>query len=212
MRSASLRVGPVQFGKVLVLGAALMATACITINVYFPATAAEKTADKIIDDIVGSDAKTTSKDDKRSALPPASSGVLLAAAGAVLDFVVPAANAAQADLNVSTPAIRQLVASMEERHTRLKKYYDAGAIGLTRDGLVEVRDQNLVPLPERNAARKLVADENADRANLYREIAAGNGHPEWETDIRNTFGERWASRASSEGWYYQDKDGAWQKK
>jgi len=212
MRSASLRVGPVQFGKVLVLGAALMAAACVTINVYFPAAAAEKAADKIIDDIVGSDAKTTSKDDKRSALPPASSGVLLAAAGAVLDFVVPAANAAQADLNVSTPAIRQLVASMEERHTRLKKYYDAGAIGLTRDGLVEVRDQNLVPLPERNAARKLVADENADRANLYREIAAGNGHPEWETDIRNTFGERWASRAASEGWYYQDKDGAWQKK
>lgn len=218
MRSASLRVGPLRFeparaGKLLVLGVALMVAACVTINVYFPAAAAEKAADKIIDDIVGSDAKTTtSKDDKRSAIPPVAGDVLLAAAGSVLDLVVPRAEAAQADLNVSTPAIRQLVASMEERHTRLKKYYDAGAIGLTRDGLVEVRDQNLVPLPERNAARKLVADENADRANLYREIAAGNGHPEWETDIRNTFAERWASRAASEGWYFQDKSGAWQKK
>lgn len=207
MRSASSRVG-----KVLVLGAALLAAACVTINVYFPAAAAEKAADKIIDDIVGGDAKTTNKDDKRSAVPPTSGTVLLAAVGSVLDFVVAPAEAAQADLNVSTPAIRQLVASMEERHTRLKKYYDTGAIGLTRDGLIEVRDQNLVPLPERNSARKLVADENADRANLYREIAAGNGHPEWETDIRNTFGERWVSRAASEGWYYQDKDGAWQKK
>ena len=138
--------------------------------------------------------------------------MLLAAAGSVLDFVLPRAEAAQADLNVSTPAIRQLVASMEERHTRLKKYYDSGAIGLTRDGLVEVRDQNLVPLPERNSTRKLVADENADRANLYREIASANGHPEWETDIRNTFAERWASRAAGEGWYYQDGSGAWQKK
>jgi uncharacterized protein len=207
-----MRFAPLRVSKLLVLGAALMAAACVTINVYFPAAAAEKAADKIIDDIVGSEAKTTSKDDKRSALPPSANAVLLAAAGAVLDFVVPTADAAQADLNVSTPAIRQLVASMEERHTRLKKYYDAGAIGLTRDGLVEVRDQNLVPLPERNAARKLVADENADRANLYREIAAGNGHPEWETDIRNTFGERWTSRAANEGWYYQDKSGAWQKK
>jgi uncharacterized protein YdbL (DUF1318 family) len=207
MRSAPLRVG-----KLLMLGVALMVAACVTINVYFPAAAAEKAADKIIDDIVGSEAKTTSKDDKRSAIPPTSGAVLLAAAGSVLDFVVAPAEAAQADLNVSTPAIRQLVASMEERHARLKKYYDAGAIGLTRDGLVEVRDQNLVPLPERNSARKLVADENADRANLYREIAAGNGHPEWETDIRNTFGERWASRAASEGWYFQDKNGAWQKK
>jgi uncharacterized protein len=210
MRSVPLR-------KVLMLGVALMATACVTINVYFPAAAAEKAADKIIDDIVGSEAKSTSKDDKRSAIPPASGTVLLVTAGAVLarsilDVVVAPAEAAQADLNVQTPAIRQLVASMEERHTRLKKYYDAGAIGLTRDGLVEVRDQNLVPLPERNAARKLVADENADRANLYREIASANGHPEWETDIRNTFAERWASRAAGEGWYFQDKSGTWQKK
>jgi uncharacterized protein len=212
MRSASLRFGPVRFGKVLVLGAALALAACVTINVYFPAAAAEKAADKIIDDIVGSEAKTTSKDDKRSAVPPESGAVLLAAAGAVLDFLVPTAEAAQADLNVSTPAIRQLVAAMEERHTRLKKYYDSGAVGLTRDGLVEVRDQNLLPLPERNTTRKLVADENADRANLYREIATANGHPEWETDIRNIFAERWASRAAGEGWYFQDSSGAWQKK
>jgi uncharacterized protein YdbL (DUF1318 family) len=196
----------------LVLGVALMVAACVTINVYFPAAAAEKAADKIIDDIVGSEAKPAKKDDKRSAIPPASGSVLLAAAGSVLDFVMSPAEAAQPDLNVSTPAIRQLVASMEERHARLKKYYDSGAIGLTRDGLVEVRDQNLVPLPERNAARKLVADENADRANLYREIAGANGHPEWETDIRNTFADRWASRAGGEGWYFQDKNGTWQKK
>lgn len=207
-----MRSAPLQLGKLLVLGAALAMAACVTINVYFPAAAAEKAADKIIDDIVGSEATTTNKDDKRSALPSPPGAVLLAAAGSVLDLLVSPAEAAQADLNVSTPAIRQLVASMEERHARLKKYYESGAIGLTRDGLVEVRDQNLVPLPERNSTRKLVADENADRANLYREIAAGNGHPEWETDIRNTFAERWASRAAGEGWYFQDKDGNWQKK
>jgi uncharacterized protein YdbL (DUF1318 family) len=77
--------------------------------------------------------------------------------------------------------------------------------------LVEVRDQNLIPLPERNAARKLVADENADRANLYREIASANGHPEWEADIRKTFAERWSSKAAA-GWYYQDSSGTWKQK
>ncbi len=137
--------------------------------------------------------------------------MLLAAVGSALDFIVAPAQAQAADLNVSTPAIRQLTQSMEARHAQLKKYYDAGAIGLTRDGLVEVRDQNLVPLPERNAVRKLVADENADRANLYREIATANGHPEWETDIRTTFAERWASKALP-GWYYQDKSSAWKQK
>lgn len=197
--------------KVAALTLAL--SACVTINVYFPAAAAEKAADKIIEDVWGPGAQqeTSKPADKRSAVFEFNGQrVLLAAAGSVLDFLVPPANA-QADLNIATPAVRQLTQSMEARHSQLKKYYDSGAVGLTRDGLVEVRDQNLIPLPERNGARKLVADENADRANLYREIASGNGHPEWESDIRSTFAERWIGKASP-GWYYQDKGGAWKQK
>lgn len=208
MRFASFKVG-----TLLALLSCLLVAACVTINVYFPAAAAEKAADKIIDDIWGGNSQApVNHDNKRGAAVPArAEDMLLAAAHSVLNLLVPAAQAAQADLNVSTPAIRQLTQSMEARHAQLKKYYDSGAIGLTRDGLVEVRDQNLVPLPERNSVRKLVADENADRANLYREIASANGHPEWEMDIRTTFAERWASRAAA-GWYYQDKDGAWKQK
>jgi uncharacterized protein YdbL (DUF1318 family) len=212
MRSPFVKSGLVKFGTLACLASCLLVAACVTINVYFPAAAAEKAADKIIDDIWGGPGQPPVKsDDKRSAAPSRSNDALLAAAHSVLSLLVPAAQAAQADLNVSTPAIRQLTQSMEERHARLKKYYDSGAIGLTSDGLVEIRDQNLVPLPERNSVRKLVADENADRANLYREIATANGHPEWEVDIRTTFAERWASRAAS-GWYYQDKDGGWKQK
>jgi uncharacterized protein YdbL (DUF1318 family) len=185
----------------------LALSACVTINVYFPAAAAEKAADKIIEDVWG---ESSDKSDKRTTVYGGAGETLLAATGAVLDLLIPTANA-QADLNIATPAVRQLTQSMEARFAQLKKYYDSGAIGLTRDGLVEVRDQNLVPLPERNAVRKLVADENADRANLYREIANANGHPEWEADIRATFAERWSSKASA-GWYYQDKDGAWKQK
>lgn len=35
----------------LILGIAGMLSACVTINIYFPAAAAEKAADKIIEDI-----------------------------------------------------------------------------------------------------------------------------------------------------------------
>ena len=182
---------------------------CVTINVYFPAAAAEKAADKIIDDVLGDAAATG---DKRSSLYDGATRTLLAAAGGVLNLVVPAANAqSQADLNITTPAVRQLTQSMEARFAQLKKYLDSGAVGFARDGLVEVRDQNLIALPERNSVRKLVADENADRANLYREIATANGHPEWEADIRSTFAERWASKAAA-GWYVQDSNGAWKQK
>ena len=197
----------------------LALSACVTINVYFPAAAAEKAADKIIDGIVGGAAPapeepTKREDDKQGALHEAAGPqrVLLAAAASVLDFIVPAAQAqGQPNLNVDTPQIRALTQSMEARFTQMKKYFDNGSIGLARDGLVQVRDQNLVPLPERNAVRKLVAEENADRNNLYREIAAGNGHAEWEADIRTTFAERWASKAAA-GWWFQDEGGAWKQK
>lgn len=187
-------------------------SACVTINVYFPAAAAEKAADKIIEDVWGQQ-KQSSDDDKRGNVsgPSAVGEVLLAAAGSVLDFIVPAAHAQSADLNISTPAIKQLTQSMEGRFGQMKKYFDSGAIGLTRDGLVEVRDQNLIPLPERNSVRKLVADDNADRSNLYREIASANGHPEWEADIRKTFAERWSGKAAA-GWYVQDSGGTWKQK
>ena len=74
------------------------------------------------------------------------------------------------------------------------------------------RDANAVPLADRNRARKLVSDENADRNALYREIASANGHPEWEADIRRTFARRWVERGAQPGWYYQDASGAWAKK
>jgi uncharacterized protein YdbL (DUF1318 family) len=204
-----------RFAPLKLIAASFALSACVTINVYFPAAAAEKAADKIIEDVWGPQSNTKPGSGQRDEqgtwyAEPAAKSVLLAAAGAVLDTLISPAHA-QADLNVSTPAVRQLTQSMESRHPQLKKYYDTGAVGFTQDGLVEVRDQNLIPLPERNAARKLVAEENADRVNLYREIATANNHPEWEADIRTTFAERWISRASP-GWYYQDDSGAWKQK
>jgi uncharacterized protein len=82
---------------------------------------------------------------------------------------------------------------------------------LTRDGNVQVRDANALPLKDRAAVSGLVGQENQDRAALYREIAKANNHPEWEGDIRNTFAQRWVQKAQS-GWYYQDPNGNWAKK
>jgi uncharacterized protein YdbL (DUF1318 family) len=204
-----------RFAPIKLIALYLALSACVTINVYFPAAAAEKAADRIIEDVWGPESATKPQSPEREEqgtwyFQPNAKRVLLAATSSVLDVLISPAHA-QADLNVSTPAIRQLTQSMEARHAQLKKYYDSGAVGFTQDGLVEVRDQNLIPLPERNAARKLVAEENADRANLYREIATANNHPEWEADIRSTFAERWISKAAA-GWYYQDANGAWKQK
>ena len=117
---------------------------------------------------------------------------------------------AAADMEVSTPAISAIKNSMQSRHARLAPYYANGAIGLTRDGLIAVKDANAVPLSERGMLTGLVKEENADRNKLYKEIAQANGHPEWEAEIQNTFAGRWIDKAQS-GWWVQGA-GGWIKK
>jgi len=185
---------------------ALFAMACVTINVYFPAEAAEKAADRIIRDVYG--------DEVDAAQEPQSwnhfEGVPVQRTNPVLDWFIPAAHAA-ADLSVNTPAIRQLQADMEKRHRQLAPYYSSGAVGITNKGQLQIRDQKLVPLKDRNKVKNLVAKENRDRSALYAEIARANAHPEWEAEIRTTFARRWVDNAHS-GWWYMDKSGGWKQK
>ncbi len=117
---------------------------------------------------------------------------------------------AAADLEVNTPAISAIKGSMQTRHAQLASHYASGAIGLTKDGLIAVRDANAVPLKERAGLNGVVAAENADRAKLYQEIATANGHPEWQAEIQNTFASRWIDKAQG-GWWVQGA-GGWTKK
>ena len=114
------------------------------------------------------------------------------------------------DLDVNTPAISAIKNSMQARHSQLAPHYASGAVGLTKDGLIAVRDTTAVPLRGRQGINALVAAENADRNALYKEIAAGNGHPEWRGDIQGTFAGRWIDKAQAD-WYYQN-DSGWAKK
>lgn len=118
---------------------------------------------------------------------------------------------AQANLEINTPGIAAIQGSMQKRHAELAPLYTSGAVGLTRDGNVALRDPAAVPLAQRAAVNTLVAAENQDRAALYREIARANNRPEWEGDIRSTFGQRWIDRAQP-GWFTQNAAGAWVKK
>lgn len=117
---------------------------------------------------------------------------------------------AVADLEINTPAISAVKASMQARHNQLSPFYSSGAVGLTQDGMIAVRDATAVPLKDRGGLNGLVGAENADRAKLYKEIAAANGHPEWQGEIQNTFAGRWIDKAQS-GWFYQS-GGSWVKK
>lgn len=190
------------------LTAALLA-ACVTINVYFPAAEAERAADRIIDEVRGGAASPAADQDTTGRVHD---GWPARYAMAIADFLFPPAHAqSQPDFDASSPAKRALEQSLKQRFPELKPYYDSGAIGLTAEGTIEIRDRSLVPLNERNRVRQLVAEQSADWEALYDEIARINGRPEWKDEIRKVFADRWIAKAEK-GWYYRDSGGQWRQK
>lgn len=194
---------------------AVVAVGCVTINVYFPAAAAEKAAQKFIGNVIGPEqpdgTPAPASSSKPAGEPEGGSGGMGAA---VLDLLIPAAHAAgqEADIKISTPAIEALRGKMRARfNSSLKPLLDSGAIGFTNDGMVALHDAGKVPLSQRNQVRSLIDDENRDRRDVYQKIADANGHPEWEEKIRKTFAGEWVKQAHT-GWYYQDAAGNWKQK
>lgn len=195
--------------KITSIGVWLL-TACVTINIYFPAAAAEKAADKIIQDIQKNAPPDTHDDSRaKNGLQPRAQGWqnLLET---TFNLLVSPAYAEGADLSIDSPQIRQLQSAMQSRFPNLLPYYKQGFIGIQSDGLLALVNAGTVPLKDRNTVNKLLAAENADRISLYKAIADANGHPDWFDDIKATFAQRWIGNAQA-GWYYQS-GGQWVRK
>lgn len=193
---------------------ALLLSACVTINVYFPAAEAKEAArefvEKVIDEADKVDIPAEGRKDAR--------GGGMAALQRRADFDpwmllgIGNAHAQSApDITIRTPAIQAIQARMEQRfNATLRAGFDSGALGFTADGLITVRDPARLELKNRVAMNAAVADDNRDRKAVYREVAVANGHPEWEAQIREVFARQWIESARP-GWWYQTGAG-WKQK
>ncbi len=180
-------------------------TSCVTVNIYFPASAVQKAADLIVEDIrgveKGQDKPKEKKPDKESSLinsPRFSFG--------------PTVALAQIDIEVSTPAIRALKESLKGRFPQLKPFYDGGVIGENNKGLIEVRDSSGLNLKQKAELNKLVEQENKDREALYTDILKANKFgKEFLPEIQKIFANSWREK-SLENWWIQNDKGEWVRK
>jgi uncharacterized protein YdbL (DUF1318 family) len=180
----------------------LFVLACITVNIYFPEATVKQAAAEIVDEIRKTDAEKKAPD-AQAALPEPQRAPAFS--------LVPAAYAQEAT-NVSTPAIRALKDSMKARFPSLQPYFDAGNIGETNKGFLEVRDETGLNLQAKSALRNAVKDENSDRTKLYAEVAkALNIEASQIEKIEKIFAAEWAKSAAA-GWWVQNEDGTWVKK
>jgi uncharacterized protein YdbL (DUF1318 family) len=182
-----------------------LVSACVTVNIYFPAAAVERAADQIVKETWGGPAKPATP-----APQPQSRGLFSRNRLAALSFVSEAF-AQDADINVTNPAIRALKDSIKRRSDAIKPYMDRGNIGIAQDGLLAIRSADGLNLKERAEANQLIDAENKDREALYAEIAKANGIPKENIPkIKSIFAKSWIEQAQS-GWWIQS-NGNWQKK
>jgi uncharacterized protein YdbL (DUF1318 family) len=187
--------------------AVVFVVSCVTVNIYFPAAEVQKAADRIVEDVRGEKGPAGEEPAKGT---DKGSGLFqrLRRLGAGAS----AAYAAEVDVNVSTPAIRALKASMKERFPRLRPFYQKGSIGENNKGLVEVRDTSGLNLRDKAELNRLVAEENKDRMDLYAEIVkANNFGSEYVPRVQEIFANSWRDKAG-QGWWIQKDDGTWVRK
>jgi uncharacterized protein YdbL (DUF1318 family) len=186
-------------------------SACVTININFPAAAVEKAADKIVEEVWGEREGVQPEDIKEEKEGPQSF------INKWLDLAVTIlgpgeAIAQEVDINITTPTIRALKESIKERADSIKPYMDNGNVGLSNDGLLVIRSKEGLKLKEKAELTRLIKAENTDREALYAEIAkANNFPPESVSDIKEIFADSWIKKAKA-GWLVQDSDGEWSKK
>jgi uncharacterized protein YdbL (DUF1318 family) len=183
----------------------LILSACVTVNIYFPAAAVQRAADEIVKETWGGSNGKSERVQPQSLLPFAPDRNLSLS-------LTREAFAQEADINVSNPAIRGLRDSIKRRSGAIKPYMDKGSAGINQDGLLVVRSSEGLSLKERAEVQQLIEAENRDREALYAEIAkANNIPPDAVPKIRGIFAKSWIDQAQT-GWWIQDSQGNWKRK
>lgn len=181
----------------LLMGLAVLLSACVTVNIYFPAAKVQRTADQIVDEVYKGQGGEAGKGD--------SSWLRL------LEFIGPRPAHAADATTVSNASIRALKDQIAQRHASLKPHYDAGRVGIGKDGMLVVRGADGLDVRQVAQLRRLVAADNDARQKLYQEVAAALGQPDQVAKVRSIFAQAWRDKAQG-GWWVQGDNGAWRKK
>lgn len=123
-----------------------------------------------------------------------------------------AADPAPINLNINNPMTVTIRHSMEQRVSRLIKFYEPGVIGMLKNGDIGIRDPSrLQKIATRQIVEKLIDAENSDRQALIAAVAMANDRRNAIDEFRSLMAKKWAAETKS-GWWYQDEQGNWIQK
>ncbi|NPA94479.1 MAG: YdbL family protein [Thermodesulfobacteria bacterium] len=174
-----------------------LVSACVTVNIYFPAAEVRKAAEDIVKDVRE---QQPAGSEENSSLSPTS-----------WFFSVAEAHAAS-ELTVSNATIRQLKARMKKRFPSLAPYMARGLVGEGLNGLLTIKSLAGLGLKEKAKLKKLVDAENKDRMALYRAVAQALNIPSSQLSrVQSIFAQQW-QKTAPKGTFIEIKPGKWVRK
>lgn len=189
--------------KPLTFGLTLMLAACVTVNIYFPAAEVQKTAEEIVSDVYGDKVQNPTKPEEK---PGDSSGL-----ERILEIFGPSPAMAQSVTSVSNASIRAIKDRIAARHRQLAPFYGRGNVGITNNGMLVLRNQAGLSVPQVAQVRRLVNADNGDRARLNQEVATAIKQPQNTAKVASIFANEWRGKAAK-GWWIQQNNGSWVRK
>ncbi len=204
--------------RVLLIGlAAALVVACITINVYFPEAAIKDLSEQIEEQVAKQagveevEPAPTPEPDESGKAGLVSSEPSYSLLGGGVAFAADREQVAAPE--ISNPAIRKIIDSRADRLEALQELKATGVIGESKQALVVVRNLEAVTsLRERATVQRLVKAENADREQLFKEIAAAKNVDLAQLPrIRSTYAATLRAKARPGDWI-ELPDGTWKQK
>ncbi len=199
---------------VLLAAAGLVAAACLTINVYFPEAQIKDLSQQIEEAVKKQAAEQAGTE---TPAPPAEAPKEPGASSSLLDLFLGTTPAYAAEgvaqPEITNPAIRKIIDARASRLGDIDKYKAMGVIGENNQALLEIRNLEAVSdLRARAEVQRLVKAENADREQLFKEIAAAkNVDLSQLPKIRETYAATLRQDARPGNWI-QMPDGSWKQK
>ncbi len=173
---------------------AFLITACVTVNIYFPAAEVKQAAEDIAKDVRGSQQDQDLEKGPTSWL-----------------FFESQAYAA-GELTVSNATIRQLKVRMKARYPSLAPYLKGGFVGEGANGLLVIRSDKGLGLKKKAELKRLVNAENSDRMALYRAVAQSLNIPSSQiVRVQKIFATEW-QKTAPRGTFIQRPSGSWVRK
>lgn len=202
--------------KLALIAATVAAISCVTINVYFPEAAIKDLSQQIEEQVRKEAAKREAEAAKTPTPAPQEDAKKPGPSAGLLDSLLGALPAFAEDVaapEVTSPAIRKIIDSRAARASALADYKSKGVVGENNQARVEVRNLETLPdLKARAEVQRLVRAENADREELFKEIAAAKKVDLSQLPkIRETYARTLRDGARPGEWV-QMPDGTWSQK